>query len=61
LKQQCESEWCAGLLSRRVGLGGDNYNNINNVNANNNFNNNGRARGIAHSLMVEGSGRLFST
>jgi hypothetical protein len=27
--------------------GGDNYNNINNVNANNNFNNNGRVRGIA--------------
>jgi hypothetical protein len=32
-----------------VGLGNDNYNNINNVNANNQFNNNGRARGIAQS------------
>jgi retron-type reverse transcriptase len=32
-----------------VGLGDDNYNNINNVNANNQFNNNGRARGIAQS------------
>lgn len=40
--------WCAGLLSRAVGLGGnDNYNNINNLNANNQLNNNGVARGIA--------------
>ncbi len=30
-----------------MGLGGNNYNNIDNINANNNFNNNGRARGIA--------------
>jgi hypothetical protein len=52
LKQQCKSEWCAGLLSRPVGLGDDN--NINNVNANNNFNNNGCARGIAHSNMGSG-------
>jgi len=33
-----------GLQSRPVVLGGDNYNNINNVNANDDFNNNGRAR-----------------
>lgn len=45
-----ESVRCAGLLSRSVGLGDDNFNNINNVNADNQFNNNGRARGIAHSL-----------
>src|SRR3989344_5682790 len=35
---------CRATMCRPVGLGGDNYNNINNVNANDNFNNNGRAR-----------------
>lgn len=38
---------CAGLLSRLVGLGDNDYNNLDNVNANNQCNNNGRARGIA--------------
>ncbi len=42
-----KSKRCAGLLSRLVGLGGDDNNNLNNVNANNQCNNNGRARGIA--------------
>jgi hypothetical protein len=59
LERQWKSEWCAGLLSRPVGLGGDDYNNINNVNANNNFNNNGRARGIEHSLFIEDSGLSY--
>lgn len=31
-------------MSRAAGLGNDNFNNINNVNANNQFNNNGRSR-----------------